>query len=201
MIETLNVDLFNLINADDRARPWVVEGARILAEGPVWGAVVIVVVLWVRGSAEKRQALLSTGLGLACSLAGAFMIADVWPHLRPAELGLGRQLLFHAAEASFPSDHVTFLLTIGLGFLSAGRIRAWGGLICALAIGTAWARVYLGIHFPLDMFGALLLALVGALVTRLTKPRLAVVLLPHVVRVYETILRVLHFPRAAFPRK
>ena len=45
-----------------------------------------------------------------------------------------------------------------LAFLLRPRLRALGVPLLALAAATGWARIYVGVHFPLDIIAGLLLA-------------------------------------------
>ncbi|MGG7993411.1 phosphatase PAP2 family protein [Klebsiella aerogenes] len=66
---------------------------------------------------------------------------------------------------SFPSDHATLFFSAGMSLLLAGAKRS-GGLILLLSILVAWSRVFLGVHFPLDMAGAALVAVLTCLLLR-----------------------------------
>ena len=68
-------------------------------------------------------------------------------------------MIAHAAETSFPSDHATILFAVAFSLLAfaAARVRASLALVAAVAV--AWARVWLGIHWPLDMLGSAVVAL------------------------------------------
>lgn len=77
-------------------------------------------------------------------------------------LDLGNTLIPHAADSSFPSDHLTLLWAVAFSFLMHRRPR-WAGLLLAvLGLPVAWARIYLGVHFPLDMLGAAIVAALSA---------------------------------------
>jgi undecaprenyl-diphosphatase len=69
-------------------------------------------------------------------------------------------LVAHAGGQSFPSDHATAAFGVAVAvfaFLS----RRWGtGLLAAAAL-IGFARVYDGIHYPGDVAGSLLVALLG----------------------------------------
>lgn len=116
-------------------------------------------------------------------------------------MGLGHQYMAHVPEASFPSDHATLLFGLALPLLPAAASRLWGVIFLLLALGTAWARVYLGVHFPADMLGGLAVAVVAwALVAALRGP-LHGRLYPALLGLYDWTLRKLHLPEAVFPRR
>ncbi|EJK37092.1 phosphatase PAP2 family protein, partial [Klebsiella pneumoniae] len=65
-------------------------------------------------------------------------------------------------DDSFPSDHGTVSFTFALAFLFWHRLWS-GALLMAIAAAIAWSRVYLGVHWPLDMVGGLLAGMCGCL--------------------------------------
>lgn len=81
------------------------------------------------------------------------LIGLVWQHPRPFMIGLGHTFLPHAPDSSFPSDHATVFAGIALTLLLGGA-RWLGGFTVLAGALVAWARVFLGVHFPLDKFGA-----------------------------------------------
>lgn len=50
-------------------------------------------------------------------------------------------------------------------FASPKWLAGWGFLILGMAV--AWARIYLGVHFPIDMLGAVAVVMVAYTGTRL----------------------------------
>jgi undecaprenyl-diphosphatase len=64
----------------------------------------------------------------------------------------GYTFLHHAPDDSFPSDHGTVIFTFALAFLFWHRLWS-GALLMVVAAAIAWSRVYLGVHWPLDMVG------------------------------------------------
>jgi undecaprenyl-diphosphatase len=92
----------------------------------------------------------------------AQLIGVIYPHPRPFMMGLGTQYAAHVADASFPSDHATVMWTVACTLFMHGKTRFAGCILVLLGLPVAWARIYLGIHFPLDMLGAALLAVIAS---------------------------------------
>lgn len=72
------------------------------------------------------------------------------------------QLVAHAAGTSFPSDHTTATTAIALGLLLFTRFKKMGMLVLIAAVLIGIARVFCGIHYPVDIIGALITGLLGA---------------------------------------
>ncbi|WP_241741458.1 phosphatase PAP2 family protein [Paragemmobacter straminiformis] len=209
-IEGWNAALFTALNADMASPHALVLLARILAEAAPFAAAAGMVLLWIRRDRLTRLHLLDAALAALVGLSIAQGITHLWYHPRPFELGLGHQFMPHAAEASFPSDHATLLFGLALPLLWAAATRgaatggaATGGAgfaFAALALATAWSRVYLGVHFPLDMIGGLVVALVSTLLVRALAAPLHARAYPLLLVLYETVLARLHLSARLFPR-
>ncbi len=199
-MEAWNTTLFLALNAPAAPDGGTIAFARVSAEYLVYLAALLAVCLWVRGSGEQRGALVSVGVGLLASLAISSIIGLLWYHPRPFAIGVGYTFLAHSPDSSFPSDHVTFLWTFGVGLLATHARRGWGLMLILAGLNTAWARIYVGVHFPLDMVGSLMVAIIGGMVAWAVHLRITARLLPLVERPYEASLRAFHLPSAIFPR-
>lgn len=73
-------------------------------------------------------------------------------------IGLGNTLIPHVAYSSFLSDHLALLWAVAFSFLMHRSPRMAGLALALLGLPVAWARIYLGVHFPLNMVGAALIA-------------------------------------------
>lgn len=199
-MENFNRQLFLLLNASDGAPVAAVASARAIATWSVPLTLILAAALWIWGRPHRRGALLAGGVAVAIGMSLNFIVSLAWFHPRPFMVGLGHQLLPHGPETSFPSDHATFVLSFGFGLLLSRGRRGVGVAIVALGLATAWARVYLGVHFPFDMLGSLVVALVGALGAMAVRPLLDQRALPPLEALYERILQLLHLPVSIFPR-
>jgi undecaprenyl-diphosphatase len=162
----LNETLFLHINAAPGTPDWMIKAAGITAVHLVVLVPLLLVFMWLTGRKEKRDTALFTVLAVSLSLLLSKIVAMVYPHPRPFMIGLGHQYLPHEANDSFPSDHATFFTAAAFALL-AGRCPGPGLAIFAVGIAVSWARIYLGIHFPMDMAGALAIAAAGVALSRL----------------------------------
>jgi undecaprenyl-diphosphatase len=160
MFEHLNVVLFSSLNAAPGLHGWPLDLALFGAERLILLVPLVMVLLWISGVAEQRQAAVRACLATVAALAINGLIGLAWFHPRPFMAGTGQTFLAHAPDSSFPSDHGTIMFTVALvlWFSLAPRARRFGALLLPVALAVAWSRVYLGVHYPMDMAGALLVA-------------------------------------------
>ena len=164
-MESLNQSLFLMINASAHPPAALVALARLLAEDLVWALPIGFLLIWLRGSVTRRQVLFDAGIAATLALAIGAIIGLVWLQPRPFALGLGHRLIDHVADASFPSDHLTLIWAVAATWTLRRTWRAPGLALLGIGITVAWARMYVGVHFPLDMAGALGVAWLSAVVT------------------------------------
>ncbi len=164
-LEHWNEAAFLALNAPENPAPWLVAIAMVFAQWVVLVVPVLLASLWLWGDRSNRSGLLLTLLGSGLAVTFKQIISLFWYHPRPFAVPIGHTLMEHAADNSFPSDHATFFLAIGLGLLVWTRAQWAGLLVLVAAIPMAWARVFLGVHFPLDILGAIPVAAIGTLFT------------------------------------
>ena len=172
-MEEWNRALFLMLDAGPGASSVTIATARLLAEGLVWIVPAGWVVAWLNGSLAVRRVLVAAAISGVAGLLANQVIGLAWYHPRPFEAGIGRTLMNHARDGSFPSDHLTLIWAVAfaLAMRRSTRLAGWG--LAALGLPVAWARIYLGVHFPLDMLGAALVALGSAWLVRARGLRLA----------------------------
>ncbi|WP_035056339.1 undecaprenyl-diphosphatase [Andreprevotia chitinilytica] len=157
-MEELNTMLFLLINAPAHpAAGWLMV-ATFFAEQAIWLVPISLLVGWFKGGEETRKLMLQAAVAGLTGLLLNQLIGLVWQHPRPFMIGLGHTLIPHVADSSFPSDHLTLLWAVAGNFLLHARTRRAGLFLSVLGIPVAWGRIYLGVHFPFDMVGAVAVA-------------------------------------------
>lgn len=161
-MQSLNHTLFLLLNAPGAPSTAALLVANILAQYAILLVPLLLVGGWLRGTKLIRVGMLQAACAGVLGLLIAQLIGLAWPTPRPFMIGLGHQFLAHAAEASFPSDHLTLWWSVALSLMLHARTRVAGAWLAIVGIPVAWARIYLGVHFPLDMAGAVAVAAISA---------------------------------------
>ena len=154
-IETFNQTLFLRVNATGEAPAWLFKLAVFFADELIYVIPALLIIMWLRGGSTRRGLAIKSCLITLLALGLNQGIGLIWQHPRPAMINLGHTWIASAADSSFPSDHMTVFTAVGLTLL-LGRATRSGAAILASGILVAWARVYLGVHFPLDMVGAVI---------------------------------------------
>lgn len=197
----LNTHLFLLLNASATASPIKVMLAEIIASDLIYSIPVVLLALWIWGEPDKRAGLASTAIASASALGANQLVGLLWYEPRPFMIGLGHTLMAHAPDNSFPSDHTTTILTVGIGLIATRAAPTWGKLLSASAVLVAWSRIYLGLHFPIDMLASALIALLfGGMAILLVLP-VNRWFMPVADRIYAGTLDALHMPTSVFPRR
>ncbi|MEU7677165.1 phosphatase PAP2 family protein [Micromonospora taraxaci] len=123
-----------------------------------WCAVWLIYLLGALATVALLLGLRSRGWPLlvrvAASLALAFtagqVVARVSTEVRPFQTHPVHQLIPHDPGGSLPSDHATaaFAVAFAVGVFLSWR---WGLLLSVLAAVIGFARVWAGVHYPVDI--------------------------------------------------
>ena len=167
------------INSFARSTPWAhgFMAAYALWLGVTALGVLLVAGWWVARGAGQRAVVtaLWAGFGTALAVAINQPVSHLVGRPRPYVTLHGVEVLVaRANDFTFPSDHATVAGAAICGLFLAGRKRL---TVAATVIGVflAFARVYVGAHYPGDVIAGLVL---GAAVIALLRPVAAFILTP-----------------------
>jgi undecaprenyl-diphosphatase len=220
--------LFTTINAPAGHTPVLDTLMPLLANDALYIFPLLVLLLWLlpggRSAALKTERSVSheAVIWAAAAVILALLINVTLGALiyepRPFVSAHVHQLIAHAADASFPSDHTAVAFALAsvlllrfwlarrasvsqtkasqydnqpLSEAARARLRWRTGILAAvgllLAIAMGYARIYVGVHYPLDIIGGALIGICSALIILLARG-----LLRPVTHLAEAMARPLH---------
>jgi undecaprenyl-diphosphatase len=152
----MDLSVYHSLNDFAYEHAWVGDLAKFFAQYAVFIPVAVVALVWLAGPSFAGVA---TVLALLC----VQVVDHIYDRTRPFVHHAHHLLIAHGKDASFPSDHTSGAFAIAFALLLFGRAAlGW----CALAIGVliALARVMVGVHYPSDVLGGVLVGALAALV-------------------------------------
>ncbi|MDQ6873194.1 MAG: undecaprenyl-diphosphatase [Gemmatimonadota bacterium] len=149
------------------------------------------VALWLSWHHRNQLAALLAGISALIALGLGQLIGKALPRPRPYLSHSVHQLIPPSLDTSFPSDHAI------LGFAVAVMVwrynRRAGAALLVLATLMAFARVFVGAHYPADVLGGAVLGALTSVVLAALSER------PPVAQLLDAIFRMLRRMRLAAP--
>lgn len=162
MLEELNQGLFLSINGIANKIAWLDNLAILSAEYLPFAFIGVLLYLWFAGKPNGKESSLYSGYTVLLALSISWVIGTFYYHARPFVDGLGTTLINHDPDASFPSDHTTFLISIALTLTLIKETQKLGTVLCLLATIGGLSRVFCGVHYPFDILGSLLISSIAS---------------------------------------
>lgn len=166
-MNAINLTLLHALTAGSDPSPALLVAARLLALWGAWaGAAVVGWAAWHRRADTLYLLAVTAGAVLASVL--SHVIAARLDIPRPFVAGWAPAYIAHGSSPSLPSTHATVMFFVAVALLMRAGLRRTGIVALALACMVGWARIYVGVHYPLDIaagsaLGASLAAVLGLL--------------------------------------
>lgn len=162
-MDHVNQQLFIWLAAGYEPNAVLLPLARWLCGGGGWLA--FAGVAWALWRMPSRRSYLVCAIAV-CGLAAmsSHALAAYVNSPRPFVVGLSPAYIPHGIRGALPSTHATVLWTLAFICLPRADLRRVGLWVSVCALAVSWARVYCGLHFPLDILAGMGLGALIALV-------------------------------------
>ena len=162
MLNQINTTVFRAINHFAGSNIFVDKLGILIAKYLPIVFVLFLIYLWFGKSRNKGFAFLYSGYSAILGILLNFFITLFYFHPRPFMDKIGTLLIKHTPETSFPSDHTTFMLSIAFMLLYFKETRKAGIILSVLGIIGGMSRIFCGLHYPFDIIGSILVAMVSS---------------------------------------
>jgi len=164
--------MFLAINSMVGTSSVIDSSARIIASDylvPVF-LCLLLIFLWykessIRKKIKTRLTVLNSILTLLAACLIVFVLNQILFRERPFSLMEANLIFYAPTDSSFPSNSVAAV--VGLTVPVFNAYRKIGCLMMSSSLCLAFCRIYVGIHFPGDVLGGILTALVAFLFSTL----------------------------------
>ncbi|MDN3019874.1 undecaprenyl-diphosphatase [Paenibacillus sp. BSR1-1] len=170
----INIDVFRSINdlgsQFSALNPVVI----FMAEYMLFFICFIIVLYWFTRTTKNRRMVIQSLC--ACALAEILGKAagQFYSHHQPfAALPHVNKLVEHAVDNSFPSDHTILFFSIFISIWMVRKKGWWFWLVIPVCIGVS--RIWVGVHYPVDVAAGALLGIISALLIHWVMPRLSII--------------------------
>lgn len=119
----------------------------------------LVVFSWFKKDINNKKGLLLSILSLMVGFLIIKSIVFIYFEPRPFITYPIVPLINHAADDSFPSDHTSILAILTFSFLFY-KTRLSKFLLLSTIL-TGFSRIYVGVHYPLDILGGFLVGILS----------------------------------------
>lgn len=114
------------------------------------------ILMWLLGTREKRKCAFNILFTVILGLIFSYFIGVFFDRPRPFIEGLVEPLILHRGSPSFPSNHA-LIFSIYIAHLRFFHYKFIFFIGLIFMILTCWARIFVGIHYPLDILGGIFL--------------------------------------------
>lgn len=189
----MNLDIFRMINDLGKDFSFLNPFVIFLAEYMLYVLIIGMIGYWFTRTNQNRMMMIQAVMATVLAEVIGKIAGQLYSHHQPfAELTNVSQLVAHEIDNSFPSDHSIVFFTICMSIWLVRKKEGWLWLLFAFCV--AISRVWVGVHYPVDVATGALIGIVSAVFVYWLVPRLAFIkqLLVQYERIENRILPTKH---------
>ncbi len=162
MLRGFDVGLFTIVNsAHNGVFDAVMVSFSLYGREVVWGG--LGVGLFLLGGKVEKKAAIALGFTFLVLTGVGYVAKDYYSIPRPYDtLTDVRLIVEEESDGSFPSGH-TMIVVAGVVIAWIYLRRTWAAILSIEAGLVAYSRMYVGVHYPSDILGGVLLGIGCAL--------------------------------------
>ncbi len=174
ILEKFNVNGFRWLNDLAGHNVWLDKFMVFAADKMGYLLILFVLVLFWKKSYFKKVAFVSLGSALAARFLFVGLVRYFFYSPRPfLVLENVHRLMNHELESSFPSGHASFYFALAMGVYFCNKKAGLIYLILAGLMGLA--RIFVSVHWPLDILGGAGLGIFTAyIMERFVAPKVSI---------------------------
>ncbi|MEZ2659515.1 undecaprenyl-diphosphatase [Aneurinibacillus aneurinilyticus] len=167
-----NIDAFRLINDLGKQYPYLNPVIVFLADYMLYFLCLSIVVYWFTRTNQNRMMVIQAVLAFIFAELLGRIAGQFHSHYQPfAVLPHVNKLIEHDIDNSFPSDHTILFFSVCISFWLVRKKSGWLWLMLPFCV--AISRIWVGVHYPIDVVTGAFLGVISALFVYWLVPKLS----------------------------
>ena len=157
-----NISIFRAVNDIGKEFPDINPLFIFFAEYTVYCLMLVLLFYWLTRNTQNKVMVVSAVISFFIAEATGKLIGLLYSHQQPFAVWSGvNKLIEKEVGNSFPSDHTIVFFSVCIS-IALFRKRFWY-LWVALALILSISRIYVGVHYPVDILVGALLGTIAAI--------------------------------------
>ncbi|MEY8350644.1 undecaprenyl-diphosphatase [Bacillus cereus] len=167
-----NIDAFRWINDLGKQYSSLNPIMVFVAEYMLYVLVLGVLIYWFTRNNKNRMMIIQGGLAFIVAEIIGKIVGQFYSHHQPfAVLPNVNQLVEHEIDNSFPSDHTILFFSICVSIWLVRKKEGWFWLMLAFCV--AISRIWVGVHYPIDVVTGALVGIISSLFVYWVAPKIS----------------------------
>ena len=174
LLSELNYDIFRMVNDLGKQVTYLNDVVAFIAEYMVFFLALSVIIFWFTRKRQNRMMVICALTAFVISEVIGKIVGMLYSHHQPfAELSNVNQLIEHEVDNSFPSDHTILFFSVCLTFWLFKKKHGFLWILLAFCVGLS--RIWVGVHYPVDIIVAAVIGSTLSIIVYQVIPRLIIV--------------------------